>query len=96
MLSLPPEWMQWTLPTVLFLGFIAAMLVGLTLWDIKDPGWARQGLLPIDTTRGDRVFMGLLLTGCTFCLWMLFFSQTAVWGVLLVGAVLVAGSISFL
>ena len=96
MLSLPPEWMQWTLPTVLFLGFIAAMLVGLTLWDIKDPGWARQGLLPIDTTRGDRVFMGLLLTGCTFCLWMLFFSQTAAWGVLLVGAVLVAGSISFL
>jgi predicted small integral membrane protein len=96
MLSFPPEWMQWTLPTVLFLGFIAAMLVGLTLWDIKDPGWARQGLLPIDTTRGDRVFMGLLLTGCTFCLWMLFFSQTAVWGVLLVGAVLVAGSISFL
>jgi predicted small integral membrane protein len=96
MLSFPPEWMQWTLPTVLFLGFIAAMLVGLTLWDIKDPGWARQGLLPIDTTRGDRVFMGLLLTGCTFCLWMLFFSQTAAWGVLLVGAVLVAGSISFL
>jgi predicted small integral membrane protein len=95
MLSFPPEWMQWTLPTLLFLGFIVAMLIGLTVWDIKDPGWARQGLLPIDTTRGDRVFMGLLLTGCAFCLWMLFFSQTAVWGVLLVGAILVAGSISF-
>jgi predicted small integral membrane protein len=96
MLSFPPEWMQWTLPTVLFLGFIFTMLIGLTIWDVNEPGWARQGLLPIDTTRGDRVFMGLLLTGCTFCLWMLFFSQTAVWGVLLVGAVLVAGSISFL
>ena len=95
MLSFPPEWMQWTLPTLLFLGFIVAMLIGLTVWDVKDPGWARQGLLPIDTTRGDRVFMGLLLTGCAFCLWMLFFSQTAVWGVLLVGAILVAGSISF-
>lgn len=96
MLSFPPEWMQWTLPTILFLGFIFTMLIGLTIWDVNEPGWARQGLLPIDTTRGDRVFMGLLLTGCTFCLWMLFFSQTAVWGVLLVGAVLVAGSISFL
>jgi predicted small integral membrane protein len=95
MLSFPPQWMQWTLPTILFLGFIILMLVGLTVWDMKDPGWARQGFLPIDTTRGDRVFMGLLLTGCTFCLWLYFFSQTAVWGVVVVGALLMVSTINF-
>ena len=67
----------------------------ITVWDMKAPGWARQGLLPIDTTRGDRVFMGLLLTGCTFCLWLYFFSQTAVWGVVVIGALLMMGTINF-
>lgn len=94
--SLPPQWMQWTIPTLLFLGFIIALLVTLTLWDIKDPGWAREGLiLPIATTRGDRVFMGLLLTGCFFCLWLYLFGTTAVWGVIVLGALTMVGTINF-
>lgn len=88
MVSLPPQWMHWTIPTLLFLGFIILLLISLTVWDIKDPGYAREGLLPIETTRGDRVFMSLLLTGCTFCLWLYVFSQTLVWIVLLIGVVL--------
>lgn len=94
--SLPPQWMQWTLPTIIFLGSIILLLVTLTTWDMKDPGWAREGtVLPIETTRGDRVFMGLLLTGLTFCLWLYFFGTTAVWGVLMVGALLMVGTINF-
>ncbi len=94
MLDLPPDWMNWTLSTLLFLGAIVLLLVTLTMWDINDPGWARKGLLPIETTRGDRVFMGLLLTGCIFCFWLYFFGQTAAWGVLLLGALAVAGAIN--
>jgi predicted small integral membrane protein len=96
MLSLPPEWMNWTLGTILFLSFVILLIVTLTLWDIKDPGWARKGgLLPIATTRGDRVFMGLLLTGCIFCLWLLLIGQTAVWAVPALGVVALVTTINF-
>ena len=94
--SLPPQWMQWTVPTILFLGSIVLLLITLTVWDMKNPGWAREGwLLPIETTRGDRVFMGLLLTGGTFCLWLLFVGPSAAWSVLVIGAVLMVGTINF-
>lgn len=93
MITLPPQWMHWTLPTLIFLGAILLLIVGLTVWDMKEPGYAREGLLPIETTRGDRVFMGILLTGSVFCLWLLTFSQTAVWTVLAAGVVVMASTI---
>jgi predicted small integral membrane protein len=87
--SLPPDWMRWTIPSMIFLGSIISMLITLTVWDMKDPGWGRVGtILPIETTRGDRVFMTLLLTGITFCLWLYFVGQSAAWTVLLIGAAL--------
>jgi predicted small integral membrane protein len=96
MLELPPQWMQWTASTLIFLGTIILLLTGFTVWDIKDPGWAREGhLLPIATTRGDRFFMGLLLTGIYFCLWLVFFGATAAWTVIVAGVLLIAGTISF-
>ena len=87
--------MYWTLPTLFFLGSIILLLTTLTIWDVKDPGYAREGLLPIETTRGDRVFMSLLITGCTFCLWLITFSSSTAWAVLLVGAVAAVGVIKF-
>ncbi|OYU43023.1 MAG: hypothetical protein CFE44_20665 [Burkholderiales bacterium PBB4] len=54
------EWMAWTLPVAVFFCCIALMLVGMTLWEIKSPTVMRQGFLPIPTTRGDRLFIGLL------------------------------------
>jgi predicted small integral membrane protein len=32
----------------------------MTLWEIKSPTALRKGFLPIATTRGDRLFIGLL------------------------------------
>jgi predicted small integral membrane protein len=32
----------------------------MTLWEIKSPTTLRKGWLPIATTRGDRMFIGLL------------------------------------
>ena len=36
------------------------MLIGMTLWQLKSPSIERKGFLPIPTTRGDRLFIGLL------------------------------------
>ena len=57
------EWMAWTLPVAVFFGCIVLMLVGMTVWEIKSPTVLRKGFLPIATTRGDRLFIGLLCGG---------------------------------
>ena len=54
------EWMAWTLPVAVFFGCIVLMLAGMTLWEIKSPTTLRHGWLPMATTRGDRLFIGLL------------------------------------
>jgi predicted small integral membrane protein len=53
-------WMAWTLPVAVFFTCIVLMLVGMTVWEIKSPTVLRKGFLPIETTRGDRLFIGLL------------------------------------
>ena len=37
------------------------MLVGMTIWEVRSPTVMRKGFLPIATTRGDRLFIGLLV-----------------------------------
>ncbi len=54
------DWMAWTLPVAVFFGCIVLMLVGMTIWEIRSPTVLRKGFLPIATTRGDRLFIGLL------------------------------------
>ena len=54
------EWMAWTLPVAVFFGCIVLMIAGMTIWEIKSPTVMRRGFLPLDTPRGDRVFIGLL------------------------------------
>lgn len=54
------EWMAWTLPTALFFIGIAVILVAMTVWQFASPSVERRGLLPMATTRGDRLFIGLL------------------------------------
>ena len=54
------EWMAWTLPVAIFFCAIVVMLVSMTVWELKSPTVLRRGFLPIATTRGDRLFIGLL------------------------------------
>lgn len=54
------EWMAWTLPTAIFFLVITLMLMGMTVWELVSPSRARRGFLPLVTTRGDRLFIGLL------------------------------------
>lgn len=54
------EWMAWTVPTAIFFTVIALLIAVFTVWAIRSPPVPRRGLLPMATTRGDRLFVGLL------------------------------------
>ena len=54
------SWMYWTPPVAVFFIVVVLMLAGMTVWEIKSPTVARKGFLPLVTTRGDRLFIGLL------------------------------------
>lgn len=57
------DWMYWTTPVAVFFICIALMLAGMTVWEIKSPTVLRKGWLPMETTRGDRLFIGLVAAG---------------------------------
>ena len=53
-------WMAWTFPVALFFFVIASLLTVFTLLAIRFPETPRTGILRIETTRGDRLFITLL------------------------------------
>ncbi len=63
-------WMAWTGPTAIFFAAIALILLGMTVWQILSPSVERRGLLPMPTTRGDRLFIGLLGSAFIHLGWM--------------------------
>jgi predicted small integral membrane protein len=71
--------MAWTVPTAVFFGVIALLLVGMTVWQILSPSVARRGLLPLATTRGDRFFIGLLGSAFIHLGWLAITDQPLWW-----------------
>ncbi|MWB76842.1 hypothetical protein GLS40_02250 [Pseudooceanicola sp. 216_PA32_1] len=53
-------WMAWTWPTAIFFMVIATLLITFTVLAIRYPETPRTGVLGIETTRGDRLFITLL------------------------------------
>ena len=65
------SWMAWTWPTACFFGFILLCLIGMSVWEMAAPGGgARHGILGLDTTRGDRLFISLLGSAFIFLAWL--------------------------
>jgi predicted small integral membrane protein len=64
------DWMAWTLPTGVFFASILTVLVIMTLLAIYRPETARVGLLGIETTRGDRLFLTLLGSAFIHLAWL--------------------------
>jgi predicted small integral membrane protein len=62
-------WMAWTTPVAIFFVCIAVLLAGMTLWEIRSPTVPRKGFLPLVTTRGDRLFIGLLTAAYVNLAW---------------------------
>jgi predicted small integral membrane protein len=65
------SWMAWTWPTALFFGVIVCLLLGMAFWEYKSPGGdPRVGVLRIETTRGDRLFISLLGSAFIHIAWL--------------------------
>ena len=66
-------WMAWTFPVALFFFCIASLLIVFTLLAIRFPETPRLGVLHIETTRGDRLFITLLGSAFINLGWLFFF-----------------------
>ena len=64
------DWMAWTTPTAIFFVAIAALLVVFTVLAIRYPEVPRTGILGIETTRGDRLFITLLGSAFIQLFWL--------------------------
>jgi len=81
------SWMAWTWPTAAFFAFIACCLIVMTVWELTVPGGnPRRGILGLDTTRGDRLFISLLGSGY-ICLGWLGLVGPSLWGALFISLV---------
>jgi predicted small integral membrane protein len=64
-------WMAWTWQTAAFFLAIFLMLAGMTVWEVVSPGGnPRHGILGLDTTRGDRLFISLLGSAFIHLAWL--------------------------
>jgi predicted small integral membrane protein len=67
------SWMAWTWPTALFFIAIALLIASMGVWEYVSPGGgARFGILRIETTRGDRLFISLLGSAYIHLAWLAF------------------------
>src|SRR5499426_2284824 len=63
-------WMAWTLPTAIFFALLALTLAVMTWLAAAYPEAERVGVLRIPTTRGDRLFVSLILAAVIHLLWI--------------------------
>jgi len=63
-------WMEWTLPTAIFCVAIFLILIAMTIWQTVSPSIERRGFLPIPTTPGDRLFIGIIGSAFIFLAWI--------------------------
>jgi predicted small integral membrane protein len=75
-------WMAWTPATLAFFVFVFAAIACMGFLEWRRPGGApRRGVLGLDTTRGDRLFISCLGSAYIFLAWLAVFS-TPLWGAL--------------
>ena len=80
-------WMAWTWPTAAFFGFVVVCLIGMSVWEWFVPGGSpRRGILSLDTTRGDRLFISLLGSGFIHLAWLGLFG-TPLWGAVVISVI---------
>jgi predicted small integral membrane protein len=63
-------WMAWTLPTAIFFVLLSMTLAVMTWLAVAYPEAERIGVLRIPTTRGDRLFISLILAAVIHLLWI--------------------------
>ncbi|MCE6953126.1 DUF2160 domain-containing protein [Cereibacter sphaeroides] len=74
-------WMAWSFPVAFFFWLIGSLLILMTVLAVKYPETPRVGVLRIETTRGDRLFISLLGSAFIALIW-LGLMGTPLWGAL--------------
>jgi predicted small integral membrane protein len=87
---IPGFWMAWTFPVALFFWCIAGLLTIFTLLAIRFPETPRVGILRIETTRGDRLFISLLGSAFIHLAWLFFAGPDLILGALALSLVYAA------
>jgi len=70
-------WMAWTIPTAIFFVLLVSTLAVMTYLAAVYPEAERVGVLRIPTTRGDRLFVSLILAAVIHLLWIGFVGTDA-------------------
>jgi len=69
--------MLWTVPTAAFFIGIVVLLIIMTIWQVIQPTSERRGwIIPMRTTRGDRLFIGLLASAYLCAIWIALIALT--------------------
>ena len=63
-------WMAWTPPTAIFFCALATTLAVMTWLAARYPEAERVGILRIPTTRGDRLFISLIMAAVIHLAWI--------------------------
>src|SRR5271167_4618032 len=63
-------WMAWTVPTAIFFVLLAMTLGTMTWLAAAYPEAERVGILRIPTTRGDRLFVSLIMAAVIHLMWI--------------------------
>ena len=71
-------WMAWTVPTAIFFVMLSLTLGVMTWLAVAYPEAERIGILRIPTTRGDRLFISLVLAAVIHLLWIAFVGTDAI------------------
>ena len=71
-------WMAWTLPTAIFFCLLAITLGVMTWLAVAYPEAERVGILRIPTTRGDRLFISLIMAAAIHLIWIGFLGSDTI------------------
>jgi predicted small integral membrane protein len=77
------SWMAWTSGTAIFFICIFIALTIMIVWAIKSPQAPRAGILRIDTTPGDRLFLSLLGSAFICLAWLAIFGAPLLGGMII-------------
>jgi predicted small integral membrane protein len=72
-------WMMWTWQSALFFIFVFGAIGFISIFAAVRPSAGRKGFLPIATTGGDRLFIGLITGIIILLLWMTFVNKSELW-----------------
>jgi len=62
-----------------FITFLILSITSLTVWGAIVPGVRKKGFLPIPTTRGDRLFIGIMSSIGLILIWLALVGNQTLW-----------------